>query len=68
MFKERFGIEIEMTGISRNKASEVISTYFNSRVISVGDYYDTKTIKDNQGRTWKVMYAVLLNACLILLQ
>ena len=56
MFKEKFGIEIEFTGITRNKASKVVAELVNGTIIEARDYYDTKEIKAFGGRKWKVMY------------
>ena len=56
MLKARFGIEIEFTGITRRKASEVVAKFFNTEVREVGTYYDTKEVRQADGRKWKVMY------------
>lgn len=32
MFKEKFGIEIEFTGITRNKAAKLVAEYLNGTV------------------------------------
>ena len=56
MFKEKFGIEIEFTGITRNKASKVVAEVINGTITETRDYYDTKEIKTLDGRKWKVMY------------
>lgn len=48
--EQRFGIEIEMTGITREKAAEVTAEYFGTRTHYVGTYYDTYAAIDNQGR------------------
>ena len=56
MLKARFGIEIEFTGITRRKASEVVAKFFNSTVVEEGTYYDTKSVKQADGRKWKIMY------------
>jgi hypothetical protein len=56
MFKEKFGIEIEFTGITRNKAAKVVAEYLNGTIQEVNDYYDTKAIIAPDGRKWKVMY------------
>lgn len=53
--KQRFGVEIEFTGISRGRAAEVIAEYFNSSVTFTGNSYNTRIVKDTQGREWKVM-------------
>lgn len=52
---QRFGIEIEMTGISRKQASEVAAEYFGTNSFYVGIAYDTYGAMDGQGRTWKFM-------------
>ena len=56
MFKEKFGIEIEFTGITRNKAAKLVAEYLNGTVSDARDYYDTKVITAPDGRKWKVMY------------
>ena len=56
MFKEKFGIEIEFTGITRNKAAKLVAEYLNGTVSDTRDYYDTKVITAPDGRKWKVMY------------
>lgn len=56
MFKEKFGIEIEFTGITRNKASKIVAELVNGSITETRDYYDTKEIKASDGRKWKVMY------------
>ena len=52
---QRFGIEIEMTGVSRRRAAEVAAEYFGSSSRYVGTYYDTYAALDGQGRQWKFM-------------
>jgi len=52
---QKFGVEIEMTGLTRSMAANVIAKYFQSEVKHNNDGYDTYQTKDNQGRTWKVM-------------
>lgn len=54
--KQNFGVEIEMTGITRAKAAQVIGDYFGTRAFSIGTYYDTYGAKDRNGRTWKAMF------------
>jgi len=56
MLNARFGIEIEFTGITRRKASEVVAKFFNTEVREAGTYYDTKEVRQADGRKWKVMY------------
>ena len=56
MRTQRFGIEIEMTGITRKKAAEVIAEYFGTESFYIGTYYKTYGARDRQGRTWKATY------------
>lgn len=56
MKNQRFGIEIEMTGLTRHRASSLISKYFETTSMYSGGGYDTYKIKDQEGRTWKVVY------------
>ena len=53
--RQRFGVEIEFTGISRGRAAEVIAEYFNSSVTIARGSYDKRTIRDTQNREWQVM-------------
>lgn len=56
MLKEqKFGIEMEMTGITRKNAAQVIADYFGTSVKRDGTYYDKYTAKDSKGRKWSVM-------------
>lgn len=51
-----FGIEMEMTGITREKAANLMASFFGTgRGTYEGGAYDTYTALDNQGRTWKAM-------------
>lgn len=57
MLKEqKFGVEIEMTGITRAEAAMVVAKVLNSRASApVGSCYHTRTIIDDLGRKWKIM-------------
>lgn len=51
-----FGIEIEMTGITRRKAAQLIGEFYHSdRVLHRGGTYDLYTAEDPAGRIWKAM-------------
>lgn len=50
-----FGIEIEMTGLTRQKAAEVIAEYFGTTPEYVGGGYDKYRAKDAEGRMWQIV-------------
>lgn len=54
MRTQKFGIEIEMTGI-RAAAAQVIAGHFDTSATHVGGGYDTYTVRDNDNRQWKVV-------------
>lgn len=56
MRTQRFGIEIELTGITRQEAAKVIAGYFGTESFYIGTYYKTYGAYDRQGRTWKATY------------
>ena len=56
MKTQTFGTEIEMTGITRARAAEVIAEYFGTASQYEGGGYKTYTATDGKGRTWKAMY------------
>lgn len=55
MKTQKFGIEIEMTGLTRAEGAEVIAKYFGTTSEYAGLGYDAYTVKDDKHRTWKVM-------------
>ena len=55
MKEQRFGIEIEMTGLSRQRAAQVLSEYFGPPSNFDGGYYGEYSVLDSQSRRWKVM-------------
>lgn len=55
MKDQTFGIEIEMNGITRAKAAEVIAEHFGTRPAHIGGAYDTRVVYDAEGRPWKVV-------------
>ncbi|MCM1267483.1 MAG: amidoligase family protein [Bacteroidales bacterium] len=55
MRTQRFGIEIEMTGITRERAAKVIAEYFGTASSFVGGGYSAYQATDRQGRVWKAM-------------
>lgn len=55
MKDQTFGIEIEMNNISRAKAAQVIAGHFGTTAEHVGGTYDTRCVRDGQGRLWKAV-------------
>lgn len=55
MKEQRFGIEIEMTGITRKAAADIAAAYFATTINFDGTYYNTYSALDSQGRKWKFM-------------
>ena len=55
MKNQNFGIEIELTGITRQQAAAVIAHYFGTQSRYVGTYYKTYAALDRKGRSWKAM-------------
>lgn len=62
MKTQRFGIEIEMTGLSRQRAAQVLSEYFGTRLSHDGGAYDTYSVLDSQNRRWKIMSDASISA------
>jgi len=54
--KSNFGIEIEMTGITREKAAKVVADHLEGTIEEVHDYYKTLKIIERDGRVWKIVY------------
>lgn len=55
MKNQTIGVEIEMTGITREKAAEVTSKFLGGTIERTFDSYDTYKIKTPDNRIWKVM-------------
>lgn len=62
MKNTNFGIEIELTGITRRAAAKVISDYFGTSHEYVGGGYNAYEAFDNKGRRWKLMSDSSINA------
>ncbi len=50
-----FGVEVEMTGITRRQAAEALAEYFGTSPQYLGTYYDTWGVTDPAGKVWKLM-------------
>lgn len=54
--KQKYGVEVEMTGITRAKAASIIAEVFGTRASSADEScYRSINIKDQSSRIWKVM-------------
>lgn len=53
MLTKKFGIEIELTGITRDKASKIVADHYQGSRTSQSNGYK---IKAADGRTWQVVY------------
>lgn len=52
---QQFGVEIEMTGITRKQAAQELAAYFENPYRRVYDGYDSYVVEDDYGRKWKLM-------------
>lgn len=50
-----FGVEIEMTGLTREQAAQALAEYFGTDYDYFGGAYEAYHVNDQQGRTWKLM-------------
>lgn len=55
MLKRRFGIEVEMTGITRQTAAQIVATTIGGTKEHEGGYYDKYTIAQEDGRKWSIV-------------
>ena len=53
--EQKFGIEIELTGLTRKRAAEVIGKYLGQEPHYDGGYYEEYSVRDEQGRKWKAV-------------
>ena len=50
-----FGVEVEMTGITRRQAADALAAYFDTTPQYLGTHYDTWGVTDPEGKVWKLM-------------
>ena len=50
-----FGVEVEMTGITREQAAQVLADYFGTVPKHKRGTYDSWIVKDLEGKEWKLM-------------
>lgn len=55
MKTQSFGIEIELTGLTRKEAADTVANYFGTTAEYIGTGYDAYQVRDNSGRAWKLM-------------
>ena len=55
MLTKKFGIEIELTGITKDTAANTVKGIVGGRLQHTRDGYDTIKINALDGRTWKIM-------------
>ncbi|CUX31971.1 Putative amidoligase enzyme [Clostridium sp. C105KSO15] len=56
MKEQRFGVEVEMTGITRKEAAEIAASHFGTVSHYDGTFYATYSALDEQNRKWKFTY------------
>lgn len=50
-----FGVEVEMTGLTRKAAAQALAEYFGTEPRYHGGVYDSWSVQDPEAKTWKVM-------------
>lgn len=55
MKEQYFGVEVEMTGITREQAARALADYFETEPYQKGDYYASWYVTDTDGKTWRFM-------------
>lgn len=58
---QKFGIEIELTGLSRTRAAKTVANYFDTDYEHYGGGYDGYSIKDGKNRMWKIVSDASIN-------
>ena len=53
--EQKFGIEIEMTGITRQRAAQAIAEYLGTTPQYDGGVYGAYSVPDNENRRWKLV-------------
>ena len=50
-----FGVEVEMTGITREQAARELAEYFGTEARYTGGTYGTWVVKDTRRKNWKLV-------------
>lgn len=53
--QQNYGIEIEMTGLTREAAAQALGGFFGTQPTYKGGTYGTWEVKDPEGKTWKLV-------------
>lgn len=56
MKDQRWGVEVEMTGLTREAAARVLAKLFGTVAYYTGGAYKSWEVKDHEGRTWSLKY------------
>ena len=56
MLESKFGIEIEMTGIKREDAADIVAEVVSGSPRYIGGQYDEWQITQRDGRKWRLVY------------
>jgi hypothetical protein len=59
---QKFGIEVEMTGLTRAKAARVLAKHFDTTAEHFGGSYDKYIVRDSQNRKWSIVYDSSIHA------
>ena len=62
MKNQKFGVEIELTGITRRDAAKVIADYFETTSTYEGTGYNKYSVLDRVCRKWTAMYDSSIDA------
>ncbi|MCQ4863535.1 amidoligase family protein [Pseudoflavonifractor phocaeensis] len=52
---QSFGLEVEMTGVTRRRAAQVLAEYFGTAQHYDGGAYNAFSVPDSSGRIWKLV-------------
>lgn len=50
-----FGVEVELTGITRKQAAYALANYFGTEPVHSGGAYDKWAVKDPEGKDWSIV-------------
>ncbi len=50
-----FGVEVEITGVTREEAARALAQYFGTEPSYLGGGYDAWEVRDPEGKEWKLM-------------